>query len=141
VAADVDGALGAGELDHGFEALVDAFDAHAVGVDVGLVGRALVAFGNEFDGAGVIHAEGPLNDVEMMRAPIAVLAAAVFGEAAPAAAVVAAHAIGVIRAPGGGAEPAVVVEFGGERLFAEIGDGGKRAEASLDARDLADEAV
>jgi hypothetical protein len=56
------------------------------------------------------RSERPLDDVEVVRAPVAELAAAVFPVAAPAAAVVALHPVFRILEKRRGAEPAVVIE-------------------------------
>ena len=141
VAGDADGSLGPGELNHEFLSVLVTFHAHAVGVDVRLVGRAFKALGDELHGAGMVHAERPLDDVEVMGAPVAVFAGAIFPEAAPAAAVVAENAFLVVRPPRGRAEPAVVVEIGRDGLGGEREGRGELAEAGADARDVADEAV
>jgi hypothetical protein len=51
-------------------------DAGAVGIEVGLVWGAVATLGEKLDGAGMVHPQGPLNDVEVMGAPIAVVAGA-----------------------------------------------------------------
>src|ERR1035441_9873781 len=93
----------------------------AVGIDIRLVFSALVTFREELDGAGMVHAERPLDDVEVVGAPVAILAGAVVPEAAPAAAVIAFDPSLVVWIPGGRAEPAVVIKalwngFLGQRL-------------------------
>src|ERR1035437_10587199 len=88
------------ELDH-FPVLYGVVlpDFRAVGIDVRLILRALVAFGGELDRPRVVHAESPLDDVEVMGAPVTVLAGAVFPEATPAAAVIAFDALLVVGIP------------------------------------------
>ena len=121
--------------------VLETFHADTVGVNVGLIGRALKALGDELHGAGVIHAQRPLNDVKVMGAPVAVFARAVLEEAAPAATVVTEDAFLVVGPPRGGAEPAIIVEVGRDGLGGQRGGGRKLAEAGADAGDIADEAV
>src|SRR5688572_5455379 len=141
IAGNPHGPLRTGELDHGLEAFVDAFNFDAVRVHVSLIGSALETFRNEFDRAGFVHAERPLNDVEMMRAPIAIFAAAVFGEAAPAAAIITENALGIVRPPRGRAEPAIIVEVGGDGFRGERRSRRKRTEPRANVFYVADEAV
>ena len=142
VAADADGAFGADELDHRGLPAVHALHGDAVGVAVGLVGTALEAGGDELDRTGGVHAERPLDDVEVVRAPVAVLARTVFEKHAPAAAVVALHAELVVRIPRRGPEPAVVVQVGGDGLLGQVlRGGGESAELGADELDVAQPAV
>src|ERR1043166_6183238 len=77
-------------------------DLCAIGIDVGLILRSLEPFRNELDRAGMIHAKRPLDDVEMMRAPVAIFTRAIIPKASPTAAVVSLDPLLVIRIPGRG---------------------------------------
>src|SRR5262245_61009411 len=76
-AIDVDGAVGTGEEHAACARAVNDFDA--AGVEVADAGRRLGIFRRDDLGrAGLIHAQPPLRDVEMVRAPVGHHAAGVF---------------------------------------------------------------
>ena len=93
-------------------------ELHAVGVGVGqpalhgdFVPAIRMKLGGPFHGnrAAVVHVEGPLGDVEVVGAEVRHLAAGVVPEEAE----VVVNAQLVVRTLRSGAEPEVVVEFGG----------------------------
>lgn len=134
--------MGALKFDHTFEAIIiEALDADAIGVDVRLEFAALMADGNKFHGTGMIHAERILDDIEMVRTPVAVFAATVVKEAAPAAAVVAFNAQRVIGAPRRGPKPTIIVEISRDGFFGQLWRGGKFTEARTDQLDVADPTI
>jgi hypothetical protein len=77
----------------------------------------------------------------MVRAPVAVLARAVFEEYAPAAAVVAFDAELAEGSPRGGAEPAVIVQALRHGFLLEDRFGGEAAQLGADEPDVADPTV
>src|SRR5437016_11385794 len=113
----------------------------AVGIDVRLKLRAVESFWDELDRPGMVHAERPLDDVKVVRAPIAILARAIIPETAPAAAIVSFHALFVIGIPRGRAEPALIVEAIWNRLFRQSLRRREFSQLGVDCVNVADPAV
>src|SRR5688572_4898291 len=116
-------------------------DSNAIRVDVRLIFAAFETARNELDGTGVVHAQGILNDVEMVRAPITVLAPAVIEEAAPAAAIIALDALLIVRSPRRRAEPAVIIEVLRRWFRRQRRRRGERTEPCANHFDITDPAI
>src|SRR5262249_3138993 len=80
-------------------------------------------------------------DVEVVGAPVAHHAAGVVTDESPAAGIGAGAAFGVVRGPGGGAEPAVPVDAGRNRFLFEEGGPGGAADGDVDGLEFADSLV
>src|SRR5258708_4688787 len=117
---DPHGAFRAGKFDHRFQFPFEALHLDPVRVNMRLIRRAVITLWNKFHWTRRIHAHRPLNDIEMMSAPVAIFATTVFVEAAPAAAEIAEDAFFIVRAPLGWTEPAVVIEVIRDWLLGQV---------------------
>ena len=99
-------------------------------------------FGDEFDGTCFVTTKSPLDDVEVVCAPVAELATAILPVAAPATSIRPFRTVFRILEERGGSEPAVIVKAlrnGSDCLFfrrlREL------SESAVDFLDVADHAV
>ena len=138
VAADADFAVRSDECDTisaAFEAAV--FDADAIGIPVSQCLAAIMAGWADSDRTALVGIHCPLDDIEMMGAPIGQDAAGIVAVGTPSAWMEAA----VVRPVGGWAEPHVPIHpfrrrFGGKRAF-----GGWAADGDMGGNHFAEHAV
>lgn len=138
VAADADFAVRSDECDAvsvAFEAAV--LDAHAVGIPISQCLAAIMARRADSDGTALVGIHGPLDDVEMMGAPVGQDAAGIITVGAPSAWMEAA----VVWPVRGGSKPHVPIHpfrrrFGGKRAF-----GRRAADSDMGGYHLAEHAV
>ena len=128
---------------HAESALV--FQDDAVGIDeFGPLARARFFRRQNLDRAAAVHAQAPLGDVEVVRAPVGNAPAAELPVAAPGGIMLVDPARaqrGVVRPHPGGPHPKVPVEPRFHRLLGEVARNRRTAEATLHALDLADRPV
>ena len=142
-AVDMDLSVGAVKPD-AVASLVDDLDPVRVEQTHAVLRLLPVGRGNDFVRSALVHAEAPLRDVEMVRAPIGHAAAAVFAVVAPIGKMLvnAARAqFGIVSAFGRRAEPHVPVQAGFVRLSRQITRDCRTTDGDLHHPNPADDTV
>src|SRR5262249_23855578 len=140
---DIDGAVGADEKDAASLAGVNDLDAIGIDVPDAFVGLGVLGR-DDLNRAGFIHAEPPLGNVEMVRAPVGHHAPGVFAVVAPVREVAmdaTGTEDGIVRPLGRRPEPAVPIEAFFQLFLGQVARFAGRTDVDVYFLDLADAAA